>query len=191
MNHAQEPLKALLKLFAAAKIDYAVIGGLAVMVYGEPRMTMDIDVAMSFDSGKVGSFLTAAKRFGFSPIPGKIESFVKQNGFLPLKFKKGNVVGKCDLILAQSDLDRAAIKRARFKKAGVLKVKFISPEDLVLHKITSDRPRDLEDLRGILWRQRGKLDVEYILFWLKQISKVNHRPDILELFKSLLHSAKG
>ena len=35
-------------------------------------------------------------------------------------------------------------------------------EDLILHKLFAGRPRDLEDVSGIVLRQRGKLDWDYV-----------------------------
>lgn len=40
-------LEALLKLFRATAIEYVILGGVAVSLYGEPRFTYDIDIAGS------------------------------------------------------------------------------------------------------------------------------------------------
>ena len=103
-----------------------------------------------------------------------------------MKFKKNNVTGRCDFIIAQNILEYMGIRRGRSKRIYSIPAKIISPEDLVIHKITSDRARDLEDLRGILIRQGPKLDTRYILFWLKKIAKANHKPGLVNLFKNLL-----
>jgi hypothetical protein len=103
-----------------------------------------------------------------------------------MKFSKNKVLGRCDFIIAQNALEYSGIKRARLKKIYSTKIKLISPEDLVIHKITSNRPRDIEDAEGILNRQRGKLDLHYIIFWLKKISEANKKPELLHLFKKLI-----
>lgn len=159
------------------------------MLYGEPRLTLDIDVNISIGLEKIGSFLTIARKFGFYPIPKNIQSFIRNTGVIPLRFTKGKAIGRCDIIIAESPIEYATLKRAKVKKIGSLRVKFVTPEDLIIHKITSDRPRDLEDLKGILIRQQGKLDIKYILFWLKKIAIVNHKPELIRLFKNLLTSA--
>lgn len=191
MKSLEEQLKILLKLFARQKIDYAILGGLAVMLYGEPRLTMDIDVNIFLSTDKIDSFLAAARRLGFFPIPSCIKAFIRRNGVIPMRFKKGEIAGRCDVIIAQNSLEVSAVRRARMRKFGSLKAKFISPEDLVLHKITSDRPRDREDLKGILMRQHGKLDLGYISLWLRKIAKANRKPEILTLYNSLMHHQRN
>ncbi len=185
-NPLEKQLKALINLFKATKTPYVILGGLAVMLYGEPRLTLDIDVNVSLTRDKIKSFLLAARRCGFIPVPSNINLFVKRTGVIPLKFTKGDLRGRCDIIIAENPIEYAALKRAKIKKIGSLKAKFVTPEDLVIHKITSDRPRDIEDLKGILSRQVGKLDTKYILFWLKKIAKVSNKPDLVTLFKDLL-----
>ena len=185
-NPLEFQLKQIRELTSQLKIEYTILGGLAVSVYGEPRLTLDIDVNIILDNGKINTFLKKAKKYGFSPIPSKIKKFIKTTGVIPMKFSKNKVVGKCDFIIAQNPLEYSGIKRARLKKLYSIKLKLITPEDLVIHKITSQRPRDIEDLTGILIRQKGKLDLHYINLWLKKISKVNKKPELLHLFKKLI-----
>jgi predicted nucleotidyltransferase len=191
MNFPKEPLRVLLKLFAAEKIEYAVLGGLAVVLYGEPRLTMDIDVNILLDDEKIDSFLSAAKTNGFSLNAGRSKLSVKKTGVIPLEFTKGRSTVAYDLIIAQSDLENVCIKRAIKRKIGHLEVKFVSPEDLVIHKLASNRPKDLEDLRGVLIRQKGKLDLAYIFLWLKKIDQANPGSTLVSLFKSLFHNING
>ena len=186
MLNLEKELKMLIKLFSATKTDYAVLGGLAVVFYGEPRMTFDIDVNIALAGGPISTFLKAAKKFGFYPIPGNIRAFVRKTGVLPMRFGKSIASGRCDIIIAQSPIEYVALKRAKLRKIGALKAKFVTAEDLVIHKITSDRPRDIEDLKGILARQRGKLDKKYILFWLKKIAEANRKPELVRLFKEMV-----
>ena len=135
--------------------------------------------------GKRG-FLKKARKYGFLPLPPNIKRFIKTTGVIPMKFSKNKITGKCDFIIAQNILEYLCIKRARLKKIYSAKLKLISPEDLLLHKIISERARDLEDAQGILMRQRGKLNINYINYWLKKIAAANKKPELLKLFKSLV-----
>lgn len=185
MNLLEKQLKALIGLFSATKTEYVILGGLAVMLYGEPRLTVDIDVNASMNKDMIDSFLITARRFGFYPIARNIKSFVKDTGVIPLRFSRGEAFGRCDIIIAESPIEYLALKRGKVKKIGSLRARFVTPEDLIIHKITSNRPRDIEDLKGILIRQRKKLDTGYILFWLKKIDRANRKPQLVRLFKQL------
>jgi hypothetical protein len=187
VNPIEYQLKQLVKLFSSAKIDYAILGGIAVSIYGEPRLTLDIDVNIMLDMAKLDDFLNKAKRYGFFPIPKNIKKFIRTTGVMPTRFSKGGIAGKCDFIIAQNALEYSGIKRVHFKKIYSTKVKLISPEDLIIHKITSDRPRDIEDISGILMRQKGELDLNYITSWLKRIPESNKRKELLHLFRDLIY----
>lgn len=185
MNPLDFQLRQLVKLFKATSVDYAVLGGIAVSIYGEPRLTSDIDINIMLDNDKINDFLKKASKFGFTPLPSNIKKFIKETGVIPMKFSKNRITGKCDFIIAQNILEHLCIRRARFIKIGFIKAKIITPEDLIIHKITSKRPKDLEDARGILFRQRGKLDTKYIAHWLKKIDEVVRHSELFKLFESL------
>ena len=159
MSALEVQLKALVKFLSSQKIRYIILGGIAVLIYGEPRLTADIDVNIIFDKAKLNEFLVKAKKFGFCPLFPNTGKIVEKTGVIPMKFTKGKITGKVDIIIAENALEYAAIKRGRIKKIGSIKARLVSPEDLIIHKITSSRPRDLEDLKGILVRQKGRLDI--------------------------------
>ena len=184
MNALDIQLKSLIDCLSALKIDYVILGGLALSLYGEPRFTAGIDVNIMLDQEEIPKFLKNVKKYGFSPALANTGEVALECGVIPLNFRKGDTSGKFDLILAQNPLEYAAIQRGRMKNIGSLKANFVTPEDLVLHKITSSRPRDIEDLKGIILRQKGELDLRYIRHWLEKIDKVN-KTRLYKLFKNL------
>lgn len=186
MNPLERQLQALVKCLTAQKIKYVILGGIAVSIYGEPRLTADIDVNIIFDKRKINEFLKRVKKYGFYPSLPNTRKIVNETGVIPMGFKRGKITGKIDIIIAENLLEYTAIKRGKKKKIGSLKAKFIRAEDLVIHKIASSRARDFEDLKGILIRQRGKLDTCYIRHWLKRIDKANKKSKTHKLFIKLL-----
>lgn len=186
MNSFEYQLRQLVKFLDDAKIDYAVLGGIAVSVYSEPRMTRDIDLNVVLNMNDLSAFLKKSRGYGFRPIPPDINNFVKETGVIPMRFYKGGVAGKFDFIIAQNPIEFAGVKRARFKKILNVRVKIVTAEDLLLHKLFSDRPRDREDARGILLRQGKKLDLEYVGAWLKKTSGLGPLRHLLKEFKELV-----
>ena len=171
MNPLESQLKALAKFLTKEKIKYAILGGMAVSIYGEPRLTVDIDVNILFDKRKADEFLKKSKKYGFYPFFSKTKEMAAKTGVIPTEFKKTKI--RCDFITAENILEYEAIKRSKLKKIGSIKVRLVTPEDLIIHKIASSRPRDREDLKGILIRQKGKLDLKYVKTWLRKIDKAN------------------
>jgi predicted nucleotidyltransferase len=50
---------------------------------------------------------------------------------------------------------------------GGAQVCFVSLEDPIIHKLLAGRPRDLEDVRSILLKNRA-FDLEYVQRWLHE-----------------------
>jgi hypothetical protein len=70
-------------------------------------------------------------------------------------------------LLSFTPYESEAIKRARTLKFNEQEVRFASPEDVIIHKIFAGRPRDLEDVGGIILKN-SDIDREYIRRWLEQ-----------------------
>ena len=186
MSLLKRQLTAMVKFLTALGIDYAIIGGLAVSLYGRPRFTADIDVNIILEKERIGIFLKEGKKRGFHPGHKNIKMLARKTGVIPMRYSNGNIEGLCDFIIAENVLEKLALKRAKVKRIDSLKAKFVSPEDLLIHKLTSPRAQDIEDVRGILLRQRGKLNISYIKFWLGRIDKANRRSNLLGLFRGIL-----
>jgi hypothetical protein len=76
---------------------------------------------------------------------------------------------RLDLLLGETAFDAAAIERAcelPGSDTGGLRV--CTAEDLIVYKLLSTRPRDRDDLVGIIRRQSRALDDAYVVAWLRQ-----------------------
>jgi len=191
MTQLELELNSLVRFLARQKIKYVILGGIAVSIYGEPRFTQDIDVNIIFDITKLDEFLREAGKYGFHPIGPDTKKIAEKTGVIPLRFRKGKTGAGCDIIIAENLIEYTSIRRGRLKKIGSVKARIITAEDLVIHKITSSRPRDIEDLRGILIRQKGELDIGYIKFWLKKIDKINRKTRLFKKFMQKIAKARG
>lgn len=186
MNSLEIQLSSLIEYLSEQKIKYIILGGVAVSIYGEPRLTADIDVNIIFNKKRISEFLERARNYNFYPAFPDAENIAKKTGVIPVNFIKGKTTGKFDIIIAENILEYTAIERGRLKKIGPLKLRLISPEDLIIHKIASFRPRDIDDVSGILIRQKGRLDIKYIEQWLKKIDKANKKSQTYKAFKGVL-----
>jgi len=63
------------------------------------------------------------------------------------------------------------------------KIRLCCAEDLIIHKLVAGRPRDLEDIRGILIHQRH-LDESYLKRWLPPFREILGR-DLLQDLESI------
>ena len=149
-----------------ARIPYMIIGGQAVLLYGEPRLTKDIDVSLGIDLSRLNELVVVAKSIGLDPLADP-EEFTRKTMVLPCSDPSTGI--RVDFILSFSPYEKTALSRVRRIKVRKAEVDFVSLEDLVIHKILAGRPRDLEDVRHILIRN-PKADLAYIRQWLREFS---------------------
>jgi hypothetical protein len=128
-----------------------IIGGQAVLLHGEPRLTGDIDVTVGADVDRLDDVLAAAKDMGLRPLVDPRE-FTVRTLVLPCQDPGSGI--RVDFIFSFSSYERQAIERAVRVRIGQSEVRFATPEDLVIHKLLAGRPRDLEDVRSVLLKRR-------------------------------------
>lgn len=178
----EELLARLARGLNRAGIPYMIIGGQAVLLYGEPRLTADIDVTIGLDLSGLGRLLKMSEDAGLAPLPEKIDEFVKQTMVLPVRDPKTSV--RVDFVLSFTPYEAEAIRRARQVRIQNTDVAFAAPEDVIIHKIFSGRPRDIEDIDGILLKQR-KLDRAYIEKWLAEFDRTFPGKGFLASFRAI------
>jgi predicted nucleotidyltransferase len=152
----------LAKLAAAlkdAKIPYMVIGGQAVLIHGEPRLTKDIDITVGVNVSEFEKVNKIAVSVGLTILPESPESFVAETMVLPCLDPETGI--RVDMTFSFSDYEKEAIEQAIQIKLGNTSVSFINAENLIIHKIIASRPRDLEDVRAIILKNPD-LDKDYI-----------------------------
>jgi hypothetical protein len=151
---------------AKFKIPYMIIGGQAVLLYGEPRATQDIDITLGLGVEEVSRLLAALKALKFRCLVPDAEAFAKETMVVPALDPVSGI--RIDFVLSFSEYERAAIGRARRVKVGRVFVRFVSLEDLVVHKMVAGRPRDLEDIESVLLKN-PRYDAAFIRECLKDL----------------------
>jgi len=127
---------------------YMVIGGQAVLIHGEPRFTRDIDVTLGTNPESLPRLLKAILTIGWKPLPSDPVSFVQETLVLPCEDPKTGI--RLDFIFGLTAYEMDAISRSIPIFFEGVPVQVASMEDLVISKIIAGRPRDLEDVMGIL-----------------------------------------
>jgi hypothetical protein len=163
-------------------IPYMIIGGQALLVYGEPRLTRDIDIVLGVDSRCVNLLVAIAGELRIKPIPDDVKAFVRQTMVFPAVEEATGI--RVDFILASTPYELNALKRVRKIKIDGTSVAFASPEDVIIHKIIAGRPRDLEDVRKVILKNSG-IDVKYIRERLREFDMTSGKGEYQRAFDSL------
>lgn len=177
----EDALHSVVTALEGLGLPYMLIGGLANLVWGVARTTQDIDITIQADPSRIADTVDALTG-AFRALPDDPVSFVHETRVLPVVTDNGTRV---DLIFAELPYQEQAIRRARSVRLGRTIVQVCSSEDLIIHKIISERPKDLEDVKGIVRTQRTKLDRSYLDPLIYGLAVDLERPDIQEFYDSL------
>lgn len=175
MNLLEAALLRLDEAFEALSLPYMVIGGLANAQWGVPRATVDVDVTVWVEEERLEETVAGLCR-RFRALPADPLTFVRTTRVLPVD--AGGV--RADLLFGLLPYEREAVGRAVAIPVAGRPVRFCTAEDLILHKIVSQREKDRQDVLGILAAQRGKLDTAYLEPRIRVLADLLKRPAIWE-----------
>jgi predicted nucleotidyltransferase len=186
MTDLSRALTELVELFDRLQLRYAVMGGIAVRVYGIPRPTHDVDFTVAIDRGRLPELYREVMRLGYTVPEEFTTGWVDQVAGLPLirfrLYNQGYSID-IDIFLAESDFQRQMLARRQCVAVGSQPVWMVSAEDLILLKLVAARPRDLSDIADILFTQ-GAPDHEYLRRWAREL-------DVLEKLEQVLAEANN
>jgi hypothetical protein len=160
-----------------------LIGGQAVLLHGEPRLTQDVDVTLGVPPTRLVNALVACEATGLTPLPEDVTAFVRDTFVLPTADLQTGI--RVDLIFSTTPYETEAIERSVLIEVNGVQVPFASAEDLILHKLFAGRPRDIEDAVGVVRRKGRELDWVYIRGWAVKFSVVAGREHLLEQVRAL------
>ncbi len=176
-------LARLARALRAHEVPFMLIGGQAVLLHGEPRLTLDVDVTLGASPKALGTVLAACEAMGVDPLPETVEDFVRDTYVLPVADRETNI--RIDLIFSTTPFEAAAIDRAIEIEIAGERVPFATAEDLIIHKLFAGRPRDLEDVEGIVRRKGPDLDWDYLATWAEEFAAIPGRENMPEMIRRL------
>ncbi len=172
-------------LFESMQVAYFITGGSAAILYGEPRTTRDLDMAIALPFSRLDEAIALLERSGFY-VAGVEE--VKARRSQALQVIHTDTIARADLMLAgETDFDRVQFKRrqAVTLEAGRL-LYYASPEDAILSKLQwrqqSQSEKQWRDILGIFKVQGQLLDFGYLQKWASRL-------DLLEALQQAIAQA--
>ena len=153
---------------------FCFIGGIAVLRWGEPRLTRDADLTLITGYGTEAPFVDAlVARF-----EGRVDDtagFAMRNRVVLLRASNGTPI---DVALGALPFEEHAIERATpFAIGDGNSIVTCSAGDLVVYKVFAGRDRDWLDVEGVLVRQSVSLDWGLILAELRPLLELKEDYD--------------
>lgn len=161
---------------------FCLIGGLAVVRWGQPRATQDVDFSLLTGFGGEQEFVDHL----LARFPGRIadaRDFALRHRVVLARTAEGVSL---DVALAGFPFEEKVIDRAsEFSFAEGVTLTTASAEDLAVLKAFAGREQDWFDVRGILARQADRLDWNYIIAELTLLSELKEGADPLQHLETI------
>jgi len=136
-----EDFKDFIRYLNSNNVEYLLVGGWAVSLYGNPRLTKDIDFLISSKYENIDKLKKALDDFGAPPID--IELFKKEKdsvirmGVSPIQI---DVIKQATGIIMED-----CYKRKEILYLDDIEINVISIKDLIINKRAAGRDQDITD----------------------------------------------
>ncbi|MCK5598460.1 hypothetical protein KAI78_02450 [bacterium] len=150
-------------------VRYLVVGGLAVNLYGVPRMTFDLDLIVENKLENFQNLVNAFQKAGFAPrrpmalkdllSPETIEKWITEKNLIDFcVYGKDKPFEEIDIVLSHNvDFNKEYSEKTEMESESII-IPIISTAGLIEMKKYSGRIQDLQDVK--LLRKLGKQNNE-------------------------------
>lgn len=156
-----------------AGIDYCIVGGLASIAYGRPRLTLDADLVLAINPSQVARLIEAFPADDFYLPPAEVlqtELQREARGHFNIIHQHSALRADCYLP-GRSELARWELAHRQRLPLGAGEAWFAPPESVIIHKLIFHREggseKHLEDIRGMLIGTA--VDRKIIAKWVDQL----------------------
>jgi len=143
-----------------ANVRYVVVGGLAVVLHGHPRLTADVDIVLDLEPSAAHRALKALTGLGLKarpPVdplafadPRQREAWIAEKGMTVFTlFSPQNPLLSLDLFVREPMPFEDFWARAKTLDLNGVMVRIASLDDLITMKRAVGRPQDLMDIEAL------------------------------------------
>jgi hypothetical protein len=162
----------LIAALSAAKVDYVLVGGLAVTLQGYQRLTMDVDVVLALNDENLSKFIDCASGAGLRPVlpisidtlrdATLIDKWHAEKGMIAFALRSADMMATVIDVLVRPVVPFETLrKNADIKYVGSITVPVACIDDLITMKTGTGRSKDVldvEELRRIKRALEGSDD---------------------------------
>ncbi|PKL45796.1 MAG: hypothetical protein CVV41_01990 [Candidatus Riflebacteria bacterium HGW-Riflebacteria-1] len=162
---------------------YCIIGGLAVIRWGEIRFTQDADIAVLAGFGEEAQFAQSLLERFESRIANAFD-FAVANRVVLIRSSNGTSI---DITFATLPFENEMMESSSlFAYADGLSLPTCSADDLFIMKAFAARPKDWIDAESIALRQKGRLNMKRIIDRITELALLKEAPEIITKAKQIL-----
>jgi hypothetical protein len=178
----------LVKWLDVTSMPAMVIGGVAASVLGQPRLTQDVDALAILPEGEWADAVSTAARHGIVPRIENPLDFARRSRVLLMRHIPSGI--DIDVTFGGLLFERAAVENSKIHDIAGLRVRLPRVEDLLVMKAVARRPKDLQDIEGLL-AAHPKADVAAVRRWVSEFAVAMSMSDMLDDFDKLVARSKS
>ena len=181
-------IAALARALEAIGAHWYLFGAQAVIVWGRPRLTADVDVTVFLHPEDPAALVAALEAAGFSLRVPPSNEFTRRTRVFP--FLHSDTALPLDLVLGGPGLEERFLDRVVRVDLGGVVAPGICPEDLIVTKVLAGRPKDLDDVDGLLRERLASLDLVVIESTLALLEQALGQGDLVPEWRKALERAR-
>jgi hypothetical protein len=158
------------------RVPSMIIGGVAASILGRPRLTQDIDALVILPDDQWQGMMESASRFGIFPRIEAALEFARRSRVLLMRHRASGV--DLDITFGGLQFEQTAIELSVMHSVGGVRVRLPRVEDLLVMKAIARRPKDTEDMRGLL-AAHPETDIAEVRRWVKEFATATGMSDML------------
>lgn len=148
-------------------VRYLVVGGVAVVLHGYLRTTLDLDLVIELERENLGKGLRALAGLGFHPRapvsleafadPSAREAWIREKNMVVFSLWRSEDPGFAIDLFVEEPFDfNAVYRRALVVSLPETRATVVAIDDLIQMKRDAGRPKDLEDVQALLRLQDAR-----------------------------------
>ena len=167
MRKIEEILKLVCNFMSENHIEYVIVGGMAVLFYGNPRTTLDVDYVVQLSDKDIPVLVKFLQDNGFFADEYDMRAALEDKSHCTVEDKE--TMFRLDIKGVYNEMDERVLRNKKRTELDNIIIYIASPEDTIANKLLFSREQDLKDALGIYIRQQDNLDMEYLTNICKKI----------------------
>jgi predicted nucleotidyltransferase len=178
----------LVKWLDDAKMPSMIIGGVAASVLGRPRLTQDVDALAILPEADWADAVSTAAHHGIHPRIENPLDFARRSRVLLMRHVESGI--DIDLTFGRLSFELTAIDHSEIHDVGGVRVRLPRVEDLLIMKAIARRPKDLQDIEGLL-AANPDADVVAVRQWVREFATAMSMSDMLDDFDKVVARSRS
>lgn len=184
-----EALQALAAALRQIKAPGMIIGGIAVIARGVPRLTVDADATVWGEQIDLDDLFHILGRYQIVPRIQDARSFARERQVLLLRHDPSGT--PIEVSIAWLPFEKEALEKATPVRFAGIEIPVATAEDLVIYKALAWRDQDRSDIERLIVLHGKAMDLERIRSFVEQFAEILDDPQRVQEFNQLVQRALG